>query len=80
MDAHADAGLPGVTLAGLSAARQRRWRKDTSSLVWPLPPEQPRIRFVAEYHGQGDLGKGNDLKKALLGKEQAGLVLENLTV
>jgi sugar lactone lactonase YvrE len=67
----------GVFLAGLlGCAVEPVKKKDYSDLVWPLPPEQPRIRFIAEYHGQSDLGAKDDLKAALLGEEQAGLTLE----
>lgn len=66
----------GVTLAGLfGCAAAPVEKKDTSGLIWPLPPEQPRIRYVAEYHGQSDLSERDELKAALLGEEQAGLAL-----
>ncbi|WP_303902732.1 6-bladed beta-propeller [Thiohalomonas denitrificans] len=39
---------------------------DTSGLVWPAPPEDPRVRFVAQYHSQKDLS-GTDFKAKLLG-------------
>lgn len=67
----------GVVLAGLlGCAAEPVKKKDTSRLIWPLPPEQPRIRYVAEYHDQGDLGVRDDLKAALLGEEQGGLALQ----
>lgn len=67
----------GATLAGLfGCAAAPVEKKDTSGLIWPLPPEQPRIKFVAEYHGQSDLGSKDGLKAALLGEEQAGVVLQ----
>ncbi len=67
----------GVALAGLSGcASEPAKKKDYSGLVWPSPPEQPRIRFVAEYSGQKDLGVKDELKAALLGEEPAGLALQ----
>lgn len=67
----------GVALASLSGcATEPPKKKDYSDLVWPLPPDQPRIRFVAEYHGQSDLGAKDDFKAALLGEEKAGLALQ----
>lgn len=67
----------GLALAGLSGcAAEPPKKKDYSGLVWPLAPEQPRIRYVAEYHGQSDLGVKDELKASLLGEEQAGLALE----
>lgn len=67
----------GVILAGLfGCAAEPPRKKDYSNLVWPLPPDQPRVRYVAEYHGQLDLGSKDELKAALLGEDQAGLVLQ----
>jgi DNA-binding beta-propeller fold protein YncE len=47
---------------------------DTSNLTWPLPPDEPRIRFVAEYRGEADFQK-DDLKKSLFGDEKSGTKL-----
>lgn len=67
----------GVALAGLfGCASEPVKKKDPSGLVWPSPPEQPRVRYVAEYHGQGDLGAKDGMKAALLGEEKAGLALQ----
>ena len=42
---------------------------DTSTLVWPPPPDQPRIRYLGQYFGELDL----------LGKKQAqGGILERI--
>ena len=42
---------------------------DTSTLVWPSPPDQPRIRYLNQYFGELDL----------LGKKQAkGGILERI--
>ena len=40
--------------------------------VWPLPPEQPRIRFIAEYRGVNDFDrkKPSRWKSVLLGPDQ----------
>lgn len=43
-------------------------------LVWPAPPEQPRVRFVAEYKGESDFGR-DALKDALLGEDRGGISL-----
>lgn len=61
----------GVALLGLSgcAADSPVKEEEIGDLVWPLPPEQPRIRFLAEYKGQNDLGKKESLKKSWLGEE-----------
>jgi DNA-binding beta-propeller fold protein YncE len=66
----------GVILAGLfGCASAPAPKKDYSGLVWPLPPDQPRIRFLAEYHGQNDLSEKDEFKAALLGEEDGGLTL-----
>lgn len=66
----------GVALAGLfGCASEPVKKKDYSGLVWPAPPEQPRVRFVAEYHGQRDLAERDELRAALLGEEPGGLAL-----
>lgn len=69
------AGL-GVSLAGMfGCASPPAAKKDYGSLVWPLPPDPPRIKFVAAYHGQDDLTEKDELKSMLLGDEDAGLAL-----
>ena len=45
--------------------------------VWPPPPNEPRVRYVAVYAGSDDVGASRksrtlSLKEALLGKNQAG--------
>lgn len=43
-------------------------------LVWPAPPEQPRVRYLTEYRGEADFSR-DDFKDALLGEERGGLAL-----
>jgi DNA-binding beta-propeller fold protein YncE len=50
-------------------------KKDYSDLVWPLPPDPPRIKFVATFHGQSDLSGRDEFKAMLLGEEDEGLTL-----
>ncbi|MBY0575222.1 MAG: hypothetical protein K2P67_01300 [Gallionellaceae bacterium] len=66
----------GAALLGLfgCAANQPAQKEEADSLVWPSPPEQPRIRFLAEYSGQDDFGKGS--LKSWLYEEQSGLHLK----
>lgn len=64
-----------MTLAGHDAALHAQGKKaapPSQPLVWPLPPEQPRIRFVAEYRGVSDFNrkKPSRWKSILLGPEQ----------
>lgn len=65
-----------VALAGLfGCAAEPAKKKDVGDLVWPLAPETPRVRFVAEYSGQSDLGSKDEFKSSLLGEEKGGLQL-----
>ncbi|MEW6365870.1 MAG: 6-bladed beta-propeller [Acidobacteriota bacterium] len=42
-----------------------------TDLVWPLPPERPRIKYLTTYRGVGDFGqKQSRWKSMLLGPEQ----------
>ncbi len=66
----------GVTLAGLYGCASAPQKKDYSDMVWPAPPEQPRISFVAAYHGQNDLEDKSNWKDALLGVENGGIALQ----
>lgn len=48
-----------------------------SDLVWPLPPDNPRIRYVESLQGSHDLKKPSRWKRILLGPEaDPGLVLK----
>ncbi|MDH5388879.1 MAG: 6-bladed beta-propeller [Gammaproteobacteria bacterium] len=46
--------------------------KDTSELVWPLPPEQPRIKFVRTLHSEDQIitpkSTMSSLRSSLLGQ------------
>jgi DNA-binding beta-propeller fold protein YncE len=51
------------------AGKKKTPQFDTSTLVWPSPPDQPRIRYLNQYFGELDL----------LGKKQAkGGILERI--
>jgi sugar lactone lactonase YvrE len=39
---------------GGKPAKEKRPAAAAQALVWPLPPEQPRIRYVTAYRGVGD--------------------------
>lgn len=67
----------GIALAGLfGCATEPAKKPETGDLVWPLAPEQPRIRYLAEYRGHSDLGPKSDLKASLLGEKKTGIFLE----
>lgn len=44
-----------VSSAGLMWAQKTAAAARQQELVWPLPPEKPRIRFVQEIHGSSDV-------------------------
>jgi DNA-binding beta-propeller fold protein YncE len=67
--------LLGAMVAALMGCAEVPEKKDFSNLVWPPAPEQPRIRFLAEYRGQSDFGR-DSLKTSLLGVESTGWVLQ----
>jgi sugar lactone lactonase YvrE len=50
--------------------------------VWPLPPEQPRIRYVTSYRGVGDFKskKSSGWKNFLFGSDDAALKLPDSLV
>ncbi|MBW6512124.1 MAG: SMP-30/gluconolactonase/LRE family protein [Desulfuromonadaceae bacterium] len=36
-----------------------RWRGDSPELVWPVPPAQPRIKYLRSLHGSADFSSNN---------------------
>lgn len=65
------AALAGVFAAGAGeplAAGQKKKAPAAArtELVWPLPPEQPRIRYLATYRGLADFKKKTSRWKTLL--------------
>jgi DNA-binding beta-propeller fold protein YncE len=55
----------------VEAADKKKPAAAAPSLVWPLPPDPPRIRFVTAYHGVDDFKKknGSRWKSMLLGPD-----------
>ncbi|MBY0575559.1 MAG: 6-bladed beta-propeller [Gallionellaceae bacterium] len=68
----------GVALLGLfgCATEKPIEKKEYGDIVWPSPPDTPRIRFLAEYSGQSDFGSKSSFKASLLGEESGGLQLD----
>ncbi len=61
---------PSVTAKTVKPATgQGRQTATSEAPVWPLPPAQPRIRYVASYHGASDFNvkKPSAWKRLLLG-------------
>jgi DNA-binding beta-propeller fold protein YncE len=56
----------------LLARDKKKSAAAASAPVWPLPPEQPRVRFVTEYRGVNDFNKKKPSrwKSMLLGPDQ----------
>ena len=50
------------------AGKNAKDTKGAATLVWPLPPEKPRLKYLAQYHGAIDFKKKpGRWKSALLG-------------
>jgi len=67
-----------VSAAGIPAKAGKKPKGpafDPTKLVWPLPPEQPRIRFQAVISGAGDV---EPAKKANFLDRMAGIQIRNL--
>lgn len=66
----ASTALPAESADRPSANGAPRPASLTADLVWPLPPDPPRIRFVAEYRGEADFRKKPGiLRRLMLGPE-----------
>jgi len=59
--------------AGDKPAKSKKTAPAARPLAWPLPPEQPRIRYVTSYHGANDFKtkKSGRWKSLLLGQDAA---------
>lgn len=60
-----------LALAGCTGDAERR--EEPTDLVWPLPPEQPRIKYVASYRFREDVEEGlktTSFADALLGRKE----------
>ncbi len=70
-------GLLLVAVAGLTGCvtKPPKVREEPKNLVWPMPPEQPRIRYIKSYRGQMDFKRPDSFKDALLGIQHQGIHL-----
>jgi DNA-binding beta-propeller fold protein YncE len=68
-------GRPSLEAQGNQKGSKAAAAAGRYGLVWPAPPEQPRIRYLATYHGVDDFKtkKPSKWKAMLLGPEDAGL-------
>ncbi len=73
--------LCGVSLflGGCSGAKPFVWREPAERLVWPAPPEIPRLRYLHAFSGPDDLRsestRDNAMIRWLLGKMEVDLPL-----
>ena len=67
--------VPPVVAAQKAARKSKSTPSTAVALTWPLPPEQPRVRYVASYHGRGDFKaakRPSRFAKLLLGDADPG--------
>lgn len=68
------AAILGIAVLGLAgcAGDSRTTAQPAEDLVWPLPPESPRIRYLGSIRSRDDIGAGGktSLADALLGKKE----------
>ena len=57
---------PGAAAADNKAENKKKAAPAPAPLVWPLPPDPPRIRFVTAYHGIDDFKKKKSRWKSML--------------
>jgi len=59
-----------LSLLAMPSGRVAAQQIATEELVWPLPPDPPRIRYVGQVRAEADIGK----KRSLLGRMTGALV------
>jgi DNA-binding beta-propeller fold protein YncE len=57
-------------IAGLVACAPGMPEKKKIDLVWPLPPDEPRIKYVDYFYSSLDLGARSGITEALFGEEK----------
>ncbi len=65
-----------VVVAGISGCGGSPVREEKVDLVWPPPPERPRIRYLGSYSTQLDLKGRSSLKARLLGEDPRGFGIQ----
>jgi len=68
----------GPVLLGSPALAKKKEKKEetgeTAQLVWPLPPEQPRVRFLKLLRSDQQFKKKSRWRRFLLGPEQESII------
>jgi len=58
-----------IVLIMIVACAAPQVKKETEELYWPLPPDKPRIKFVAAYQSERDLNPSSNWIEALVGPD-----------
>lgn len=61
-----------VLLMGIAGCASVKKEVD---IVWPLPPDEPRIKYVKSLRSEKDLGKEGGIGEALLGEDKANALI-----
>jgi len=68
-----------LALGGCGGHKPFVWQEPLDKVVWPAPPEQPRLRYLYTFSGPADLRggskEGDPLLRWLLGKTEVDLPL-----
>lgn len=64
-------GVAVLALVGCTSSSEQATQQSDRDLVWPLPPEQPRIRYVGSVRSRADIGATDKISLAdsLLGQK-----------
>lgn len=62
-----------LTITGLFACAPTMPEKKKIDLVWPLPPDEPRIKYVDYISSSLDIGKKGGLAEAIFGEESVDI-------
>jgi len=54
----------------MNACAPQAYEKKKIDIMWPLPPEEPRIKFVDIISSSADIGKELDLADSIFGEDQ----------
>lgn len=62
-----------ITISSLNACAPAMPEKKKIDLVWPLPPDEPRIKYVDYIASSLDIGKKGGIAEAIFGEESIDL-------
>lgn len=62
-------GLIAVLIFGVAACASQQQEKKVWDIVWPLPPDEPRVKFVDTYQSSADIEGSSRFASALFGEE-----------